>query len=212
MRVPMMQTWRNEWTNPSFRRQTIITVPLLLLVLLTLARFLAMVEGRTGVAYDDPILRLSSPRDVNWLTFSLIYVGLIAGIGYLAQYPRYLLLAMQSYMATVVLRIGAMFLLPLDPPPTPFPLLDPFVEYFGTGMPLTKDLFFSGHTSTLFVLFLSSPGRRAKGIFLICTVCVATCVLLQHVHYTIDVYAAPVFAYAGYRLVMQFRNDLPAAK
>jgi hypothetical protein len=208
---PIVPTWKHEWSDPSFRRQTVITIPFLLIVLFTLARFLDIVEARPGVVLPDPILRFFTPRDVTWLTFGLIYVGIIVGVGYLIRHPRYLLLALQSYMVMVVLRIIAMFLLPLEPPLTMIPLADPFVEYFGTGALLTKDLFFSGHTSTLFILFLSTPDRRVKSIFLICTVTVALCVLLQHVHYSIDVFAAPVFGYAAYRIVLQVRKDLQSA-
>ncbi len=38
-------------------------------------------------------------------------------------------------------------------------LNDPLVEFFGTGQTLTKDLFFSGHTATLLILFLVSEKK-----------------------------------------------------
>jgi hypothetical protein len=205
----LVSKWKDEWNDVSFRRQTVVTIPLLLIVLLALARFLEVVETRPGVAYTDAFLQLIPPRDMTWVTFGIIYAGLLGGIGYLAAKPRYLLLAMQAYVVTALLRMGAMFLLPLDPPPTILPLVDPLVEFFGTGVTLKRDLFFSGHTSTLFVLFLTAPDRGVKGIFLAATICVAACVLIQHVHYTIDVYAAPVFAYAGFSIVLKFQRDLP---
>jgi membrane-associated phospholipid phosphatase len=95
-----------------------------------------------------------------------------------------------------------MFLLPLEPPALLIPLRDPFVQYLGTGTLLTKDLFFSGHTSTLFLLFLTARGARLKAIFVVCTVGVAISVLLQHVHYSVDVFVAPFFAYAAYRVAL----------
>ncbi len=69
----------------------------------------------------------------------------------------------------------------------------------GASAVLTRDLFFSGHTSTLFLISLAVPGRRARPFFLACTAAVATCVLVQHVHYTVDVLAAPFFAYGAWR-------------
>jgi membrane-associated phospholipid phosphatase len=100
----------------------------------------------------------------------------------------------------VIFRMIAMYLLPLDPPPAMIPLQDPMVEFFGTGKLLTRDLFFSGHTSTLFLLFLVTPRGILKSLFLGCTILVAVAVLVQHVHYTIDVFAAPFFAYAAVKL------------
>jgi membrane-anchored protein YejM (alkaline phosphatase superfamily) len=119
-----------------------------------------------------------------------------------------LLLALQGYLVMVVIRTAAMYLLPLDPPPLLIPLKDPFVQYFGSGEVPTKDLFFSGHTATLFLLFLTVHGRYVKSLFLLSTIGVAVCVVLQHVHYTIDVFSAPFFSYAAYRIVAVLRNKI----
>ena len=54
----------------------------------------------------------------------------------------------------VIFRTSAINLVPLEPPDTILLLNDPFVQLFGKGEILTKDLFFSGHTGTLFLLFL----------------------------------------------------------
>lgn len=178
-----------------------ITLPLLVAVLSVLARFLERNESRQGVVLSDPVLALFPPHDVTWLTFGLIYIGLIAAIVYLLRHPATLLVAMQAYALMVVFRIIAMSLLPLEPPPAMLPLNDPLVEVFGTGRLLTKDLFFSGHTSTLFLLFLVTPRGVLKTVFLVCTVVVACCVLAQHVHYSVDVFVAPFVAYASVRMV-----------
>jgi hypothetical protein len=80
-------------------------------------------------------------------------------------------------------------------------LEDPLVQVVGgASQALTRDLFFSGHTSTMFLLFLAVPGRSAKAFFLACTGAVACLVLVQHVHYAVDVLAAPPFAYVAWRL------------
>jgi membrane-associated phospholipid phosphatase len=80
------------------------------------------------------------------------------------------------------------------------------VEFFGTGQTLTKDLFFSGHTATLFILFLVSEKKIIKTVFLISTIAVAIAVLLQQVHYSIDVFAAVFFTYACYKLLVKVRE------
>ncbi|MFC2136330.1 phosphatase PAP2-related protein, partial [Bacteroidota bacterium] len=70
---------------------------------------------------------------------------------------------------------------------------------FGTGEIYIKDLFFSGHTSTMFLLFLTAGSKNLRMVFLLLTILVAFCVIIQHVHYSIDVIAAPIGAYIGYK-------------
>jgi hypothetical protein len=194
--------WKDELRSGAFRAHLAVTIPLLVATLLVLTRFLAWVEERPGLIVPDPVLALVAPRDLTWLTFGLIYLGLLTAIIVFAREPRRLLVAMQAYCAMVFLRMAAMAVLPLEAPPGMLPLADPLVETFGTGRLLTKDLFFSGHTSTLFLLFLAAPRGVVKWILLGCTCAVAVCVLVQHVHYAVDVLAAPFFAYGAYRAAL----------
>lgn len=204
--APVSGLWRAAWRARGFRRRVLVTAPALAVALFALTRFLLWVEARPGVVLDDPVLRLFSPIDVNWVTFAIIYGGVTAGVVFLSRYPERFVLAFQSYVIMVALRIIAMALVPLDPPPTPFPLLDPFVETFGTGAQLTKDLFFSGHTATLFLLFLVMPSKATRALFALCVLAVALCVLLQHVHYSIDVLAAPCFGYIAHVVVRNLNS------
>jgi membrane-associated phospholipid phosphatase len=192
--------WAEAWRDRRFRLRLALAVPALVAVLATLARFLTFVEARPGVVLPDPVLALLDPRDLTWLTFSLIYLGLAFGVARLARDPRALVLALEAYVLMVLFRIAAMWVTPLEAPPGMIPLHDPLVRLFGPGKLLTKDLFFSGHTSTLFLLALAVPGRRSKAFFLFCTAAVGISVLAQHVHYSIDVLAAPFFAYASFRI------------
>jgi len=201
-------TWKSAWQDPATRRGILITLPLLIVTLSTLARFLQEVERRPGVVVSDPVLALFTPHDVTWLTFLLIYAGLLGAIAILMRDPRRLLLAIHAYIIMVFFRMCAMSLLPLEPPQAMIPLTDPFVEFFGTGVRLNKDLFFSGHTSTLFLLSLSMQSRRWQGVFFFCTAAVACCVLIQHAHYTVDVFVAPFVAYASYRLSLSLNSRL----
>lgn len=184
----------------------IITLLLLSIVLTALTNFLNFVEARHGVVLPDPVLNFFNPIDLTWLTFALIYISIVVGIATLAKDPTRLLFTIQLYILMVAVRILAMYLLPLDPPAKIIILKDPLVEFFGTGQTLTKDLFFSGHTATLFILFLTSEKKTIKQIFLISTILVAFFVLLQHVHYTIDVVAAPFFTYACYKLLKKIKS------
>lgn len=190
--------WKEFLKEKRNRFELVITLFLLAVVLTSLANFLNYVEARKGVLLPDPLLNLFNPIDLTWLTFALIYVSLSVAIATLSKNPKRLLFAVQLYTFMVAVRILAMYLLPLQPPEKMIILNDPLVEFFGTGQTLTKDLFFSGHTATLLILFLISEKKIIKTIFLISTIVVAIAVLLQHVHYTIDVFAAVFFTYTCY--------------
>lgn len=198
--------WKEFISSKQNRFELISTLVLLAIVLFTFTRFLIYVESRNGFSFEDPILGLFEPIDLTWLTFTLIYGLIITALIYLISKPEKLLFTIQLYTLMVVLRMIAMWLLPLNPPEQMIILIDPFVEFFGTGKTLTKDLFFSGHTATLFILFLTADNKHLKIIFLLSTIGVAISVLLQHVHYTIDVFTAFIITYACYSILRFFNN------
>lgn len=204
MSIPkkLKNIWQPKLLEKDFRNRFFISLITLLIILLSLARFLAYNESRLGFSFNDPLLSLFKPIDVTWLTFGLIYTSLIIVLIYLSYHPEIFLIALQSYSFVALFRLITIYLLPLNAPLTIIPLKDPFVEYFGGGKTLLHDLFFSGHTATMFIFCLITRNKKLKIIFLITTILVGICVLVQHVHYTIDVIAAPFFTYTSYRLTL----------
>lgn len=191
--------WKNLFETKYLRNEFIITLAISSLVLFAFANFLRFNEDRYGTELADPLLRLFSPVDLTWLTFILIYFSLVIAVIGLIKSPDRLVFTIQAYILLLLLRMAMMFLMPLNPPAEMIPLNDPFVQNFSSGSILTKDLFFSGHTATIFLLFLTSSGRFFKIFFFTGTILVGACLLLQHVHYTIDVISAPLFSYLCYR-------------
>jgi hypothetical protein len=198
----MFANIRNAWRDPAWRMELAVTAALLVPVLFALTHFLDAVERRPGATLQDPVLALFPAVNLTWLTFLIIYAGIIVGLVVLVQDPRRLLLIFQAYAVMALFRMAAMYLTPLEPPPGIIELRDPFVEFFGGGKTLTRDLFFSGHTSTTFLLFLVIPGRGLRVVYACATLLVGLCVVLQHVHYTVDVVAAPFFAYGAYSIAL----------
>jgi len=194
-------TWPEAWAERGFRWRLVLTVPMLVATLAALAALVKWVERRPGAVLPDPVLAWLAPRDVTWPVFTLIYVGIPLAVFLLARSPVRLVIGVQAYVVMALLRIVVMWATPLDPPPGMIILEDPLVQAFGgASQALTRDLFFSGHTSTMFLLFLAVPGRPARAYFLASTAAVASLVLVQHVHYAVDVLAAPAFAYAAWRI------------
>jgi hypothetical protein len=74
------------------------------------------------------------------------------------------------------------------------------------GVFLTKDLFFSGHIATTFLLYLFARRfGKASRVFLALNLFTLGVVLLAHLHYTIDIIAGYSITYAVYRASEQCR-------
>lgn len=88
--------------------------------------------------------------------------------------------------------------------PTWWKLVDPWRALVGgsAGVYLTKDMFFSGHVATTFLLFLFGRklGRRPARVFLALHVFTLAVVFLSHLHYTIDVIGAYAVTFALFTL------------
>ncbi len=98
------------------------------------------------------------------------------------------------------------YLVPLDPPTTIIAIRDPLTSltYGGKNIFITKDLFFSGHTSNMLVLALCFEKKTDKLLGLLAAVSVGTLVLFQHAHYSIDVIAAFIITF----IVVRFGKKL----
>ena len=191
-------SWREALRQRSFRFLCATAVIFLVVILVLYSTFLRYIDTRQGSVLDDPILKMIAPQDFSTLTFVVIYGSLLGGIFSLVPSPRHLVIALIAYASMVMIRMGAMYALPLDPPEGLIILRDPLVEVFGPGAVLTRDLFFSGHTATLFILFLTARTTLLRVMFISAMIIVAALLLWQHVHYTVDVLAAPFFTLPAY--------------
>ena len=199
----ILASWREASKQPLFRVIIVATAVLLVIVLVLYSSFLKHIDVRQGSILNDPVLVLFPAQDFSTITFLLIYGCLVGGLLSLVPSPRHLAVAMLSYALMVGIRMCAMYVLPLDPPEGMIILRDPVVEVFGPGAVLTRDLFFSGHTGTLFILFLTARMTALRLLFGIATLTVAVLLLWQHVHYTVDVLAAPFFTLPAFLLAQR---------
>ena len=205
-----MVTWKAFLKNKKNLTEFVITAVIVTAVIIAFSHFLHFIEQRDGVILNDPILRTFNPIDLTWLTFALIYLSLIIFVVTTFNKPHKLLIAFQAYGLMLIFRTIAMYLTPFEAPERILLLNDPFVQFFAKGDILTKDLFFSGHTGTLFLVFLLAENKTLKTIFLILTILVGSAVLLQHVHYSVDVFVAPFVAYGSYKIIDKIHSKISA--
>jgi hypothetical protein len=196
-----IQAWKDAFAEKGVKLEYLITLAALPVALHFHAQYLLYIENRPGALVTDPLFEWFQPIDLTWTTFTIIYVCLFLAVVRLSYMPRRFCMAFQSYMVFLIFRTSMMFVLPLEAPAKMIILEDPLVEFLGTGRTLTKDLFFSGHTSTMFLMTLTAVSRKWQIGFLLGTLIVAVCLILQQVHYTVDVLVAPFVTYGCYRIV-----------
>lgn len=204
----MINNWKLFFKETHAVQRLVITFVLLVLTVFSLSRFIIFVESRQGVILNDPLFDLFGAIELNVIIFTLIYVSIITALFHLSAHPARLLIALQSYTLLVITRILMMYVTPLDPPLGTIDLNDPLVFVVGTGTKITKDLFFSGHTSTLFLLFLVVVNKKLRSVFLVSALLVGIAVMLQKAHYTIDVLVAPFISYSCFRIILIINKKL----
>jgi len=202
------QAWARAWAAPGFRLRFGLVVLWLLSLVLVAPHFYHFVQSRPGQWLADPLLALLPVRDVSVPVFVLIYGSAAATLAFLLPRPQLLLRALWAYCLLQLLRMFTLWLVPLEPPTGLVVLHDPVMDHLFevTTQPIVRDLFFSGHTATMALLGLVVRGRRLRRVLALITLAVGTLVLVQRVHYSYDVLAAPFFAWLAYWVAGQINK------
>jgi hypothetical protein len=197
-------SWPAAWKMPRFRTKLIAGMILFIGILSALPFFFLAIENRKGRVLSDFVLELITPRDTSAVVFFLIWSSCLLLIFRVFRDPQMLLVTLWSYNGVTLLRMACIGLISLNPPVGLIPLADPITNQFYGAHYITHDLFFSGHTTTVFLVFLCLKKKSDRIYALLATILLGVLLLVQHVHYTIDVLAAPLFTYLVYRIVLIF--------
>lgn len=185
-----------------------LTLFLLVLTLTAFVFFLTYNEHRAGYIFDDPILELFHPIAVSEITFFITYFLGIYGLIISFRTPQLFVGLLQAYTLMTLLRMLCLYSIPLEAPATIIPLKDTFLQStFYSGRENLKDLFFSGHTATIFLFAFAFRKKKTKLLFFCGAAFVGVLVVAQHVHYSIDVLAAPLFAYTAVQIQKKLKLD-----
>ncbi|MBB5397597.1 sphingomyelin synthase family protein [Mucilaginibacter sp. AK015] len=189
------QAWTAALQSPKKRDKLLIGSFIVAIILSSLPLFFSFIQKRKGTVLNDWVLAHIPAYDVSVVIFTIIW-GMALLILIRALYNPVIYI---NYVWTLIFiniaRMLTIYLVALDPPKGLIHLVDPLTGVFYGNNVITRDLFFSGHTSTLVLIFLCLEKRTDKILGFISIVAVMALLLVQHIHYTIDVVAAPVIVY-----------------
>jgi hypothetical protein len=192
--------WGEAWRSSAFRWKFIIGLVGTVALLLTFPYFFQTIEQHSGPVLQDWVLNHLPPQDVSLYIFLVIWATALLLLIRARRSPVIFMLFVYGYLIVSLSRMLSINLVPLDPPVGLIPLVDPLSNAFYGKTYITKDLFYSGHTSTIFLMFLCFRRRGDRLFALLGSFVVGGLLLVQHVHYTIDVLGAFVFTYPLYWL------------
>ena len=187
--------WQVAWDYPAFRVKFFLGVICLSVILFFIPDFFLFIQHRNGVLINDALLNRMPSYDVSTYIFMLLYP--ITGFFFwrVIRQSTMCITALWGYVFLCLARMITISIIPLEPPAGLMHLHDPFSIFFYGSNVITKDLFFSGHTATLCLVALCLENKWEKRIAFAATFILAVLLLIQHVHYTADIIAAPLFSY-----------------
>lgn len=189
-------SWINAWNHKSFRLNFIAGLILLVIVMIITSYFFNYIQDRPyGIALNDWLLR-NIPA-INVSTYIVTLMGSAAILFSLRGIanPNMLLTFLFAVILHLMLRMVTITITGFYPPKGLIELKDPMGSMLYQYRFISRDLFYSGHTAIIFLLFLCSFKKADKYYMLFTCIVVGCLLLVQHVHYTLDVASAPLFAY-----------------
>jgi len=200
--------WKREWKHYSFRYELYGTLFIWINIIAIHAPILEFVEFRKIVIpYNDPVLAILPCYDFSIPIFFTLYISAIVGIISCSMRPRLLLFAIQTYALVQVIRLITLIMVPLDSPTHLVLLHDPLLEMtFYKGNAYTRDLFFSGHVATMSTFYFLEQNKWMKQFFLFALIAMIIMIILQHIHYTIDVIGGIFFAKLCQKLIINYKD------
>lgn len=217
----MIKIWTNFLSQKKNLNETILTVSLFAIISLLFSWFLIWVETRVPYLgeFIDPLF-FWDPIDLSIPTFILTYGIIMSYIFFHLKSPLKIIHFIQMITFIVLCRIISLTLIQFDAPQivwstaeaalkdgqTMIQLADPILNNiiyhaneFLPDQPIYThhDLFFSGHTAKCLLASLLYKNKKVRIFFITLTCIMATFLLLQHVHYSIDIFFAPIVSFAA---------------
>jgi len=202
-------TWKDAFKSTPFKFYLGLNLAALVGFILLLPYFFNdVIQPKPGIQLNDWVMNVLEPHDWSNVIFIIIFAA--PAVFFVVNYknPEAILLSLQCYVLVNYLRIASIYLFTLEAPDGLIALNDPFlakVAYGGNAV-FVKDLFFSGHTSTLAIVYFIEKRKNLKTILFISTLIVGLLLIWQRVHYSIDIIGAWVISWLVFKAIEQLNN------
>lgn len=158
-------------------------------------------EKIPGVQLHDVLLDRIPSIDVSFLIFLILYAAVFYNYIFLLAYPKILEIFLFFYATALLLRLIMLFIVKFEPPIGMIILYDPILANSTyNGMNITKDLFFSGHMVAMLCAYYTIPNKVIRYAFALASVVIAILLMIQHIHYVIDIFGAVIIVNLLYRI------------
>jgi hypothetical protein len=169
-----------------------------------------------GTVVDDMILNNLPTVDLDFFIIQGALIITFLGLFLLVYKPKYFCFGLKAFSLFIIIRSFLISLTHLGVSPDQL-VLD--INSIGFGLynilyNTTNDFFFSGHTGMPFLMALVfCPEKFWRYTFFTASAVMGTSVLLAHMHYSIDVFAAPFITYSIFALTRQiFKKDFQISR
>ena len=202
-RSNLKQSWKSAFEDRTFALQFVGALAVFLIFPFKADNYFQWIQLRKGVQWTDPLLNAIPALNVSYLIFGIIYLSVIYLLYRLIQEPKKFLWFAWAFNLETAFRFITIYLVALEPPFGLVDLHDPLAEIFiyGDNLAITKDLFFSGHTASMVFVCFFLPTTKERWLAFGLSLVLVSLLLIQHVHYTLDVIAAPLFTLAAIWIV-----------
>jgi len=192
-------------SDSAYLIKLITTIVIFVIGAIQFPTYFSHIQKRNGQLLNDFVLDFLPAQDVSTPIFTIIYGLLIYMLCRVLAKPNLFLLFALTFVIETVFRMTTIYLFPLNHPQNLVILHDTFAELliYGNAEPITKDLFFSGHTATMVMIWLFVEKPLEKFVAAVATFLLASLLLIQHVHYSVDVLGAFFFTYLSYLIARQ---------
>ncbi|MHA8065094.1 phosphatase PAP2-related protein [Aquirufa sp. ROCK2-A2] len=187
--------WSIAWKDSFFRWNFIGALAYFAIFPWKADDYFQWIQKREGIQLYDWLLQILPAVNVSYPIFGIIYLSVIYLLCQLLQDPKKFLWFAWAFNLETSLRFITIYCIPLNPPSDLIVLNDPLAEIFiyGENFAITKDLFFSGHTATMVFVWVFLRNRIEKQIAFVLGISLIGFLLLQHIHYSIDIIGAVGF-------------------
>lgn len=168
----------------------------------------------TSSHVGDLILDNIPVVDLNFIIIEGALIFIVLGVLFVLANPRYILFTLKTFALFIMTRALFVSLTHVGIYPDHISPGLGFFDGIYLYLNFQTGLFFSGHTGLPFLMALIFwHNKRARYFFLILSLIGAVAVLLGHIHYSIDVFAAPFMAYGIFRIALRlFPKDYELIK